>query len=95
MELNAKLVNTETHTGVYVDNNRKSAIVVRVKNGIVHYVTMQTGSVTLQSCSTEKFEAQFNTKLYHYPVRRACRVYMNSGLGVSNEAAAILRAVLN
>lgn len=93
--LNAKLlVSGAVRTGVYLDHGRHSAIVVKVKDSIVYYLTFISGSVTLERRSVEAFTAAFNIQLYMYPLLRAARRYAESGLAINTEARTVLRALL-
>lgn len=93
--LNDKLlVNGPVHTGVYLDHHRHTAIVVKVKEGMVHYLTFITGQVTLEMRNAETFASEFFIQLYMYPVLRAVRKYATCGLAITPEARVILRAIL-
>jgi len=97
-------------TGCYQDPHRHSAIVVRVKNGIVTYLTMNVtkathyqgtvsyettaSKVSLCSASDTVFARQYEKFLHSYPVLRAVRVYWRSGLEVTPEAEKVIRLLL-
>lgn len=97
-------------TGCYLDHNSHSAIVVRVKDGKVVYLTMNVtkpvvyqGSVhyevtaqrvELRSAHEAEFAKQYIKYLHNYPIQRAIKVYWRSGLTVTPEATEIIRRVL-
>lgn len=97
-------------TGVYQDWHRHSAIVVRVKNGTVTYLTMNVttlervgGQMAYTSmkeqvsvCSAEesRFCKQYDIYLPDYPVLRAVRVYWRSGLTVTEDAERVIKLLL-
>lgn len=97
-------------TGCYLDHNSRSAIVIRVKDDKVVYLTMNVtkpvayqGSVhyevtaqrvELLSASGAEFSKQYIKYLHNYPVQRAIKVYWRSGLTVTPEATEAIRRVL-
>ena len=97
-------------TGCYQDYNSRSAIVVRIKDGTVTYLTMNVtklevvegrkvyettaARVSLCSCSVRAFTEQFCKYLHNYPVLRAIKVYWRSGLAVTPEAEQVIRLLL-
>jgi hypothetical protein len=97
-------------TGVYQDWHRHSAIVVRIKDGNVSYLTMNEtalervgGQMAYTSvnervafCTMKEaaFTKQFDIYLPDYPVLRAVRVYWRSGLSVTPEAERVIKLLL-
>ena len=97
-------------TGCYLDQHRHSAIVLRVKNGTVTYLTMNVTKpshyqgtltyevmaqkVSLCSASDTAFAKQFEVYLHAYPVLQAIKKYWRSGLQVSPEAEEAIRMFL-
>lgn len=97
-------------TGCYLDPHNHSAVVVRVKEGIVTYLTMNvtrpvhsdgrmafevtTQRVSLCTASDSVFAKQYGTFLHAYPVLRALRVYWRSGLDVTPDAEKVIKLVL-
>lgn len=93
--------------GVYLDHNRHSAIVVRVKDGKVVFLTMnvtkkvphngrwvyevQDQAVALVTMDDHSFAQQYDVFLPSYPVMRAVTKYWRSGLRVTSEAKEIIR----
>jgi hypothetical protein len=95
--LNQQLVATEVHTGVYQDRQRRVCVVVRVKEGHVHYLTFLNCTVQLHSSFKEKFLTDYPVELYHYPAMRALRKfarYIHEGFSATPEARTVLRSVL-
>lgn len=96
-ELNARLVTFEARTGVYLNHYRKACVVVRVKEGKIHYLHEPDSSVQLQQVFIDQFLREWIVYLPSYPVRRALRAYsahISQGFGYSEEAGAVIRAVL-
>lgn len=96
-------------TGCYLDPHRHSAVVVRVKDGIVTYLTMNVTRptddrrgayevtaqrVSLCTASDSVFARQYEVFLHSYPVLRALRAYWRSGLEVTPDAAKVIKLVL-
>lgn len=96
-------------TGCYLDPHRHSAVVVRVKDGIVTYLTMNVTRptddrqgayevtaqrVSLCTASDTVFARQYEVFLHSYPVLHALRVYWRSGLEVTPDAAKVIKLVL-
>lgn len=96
-------------TGCYLDPHNHSAIAVRVKDGIVTYLTMNVTKpaseirgayevsaqrVSLCTASDSVFGRQYCKFLHNYPVLRAVKVYWRSGLEVSPEAKAVIKLLL-
>lgn len=80
--------------GVYLDRSRHTAIVVRVKDGHVWFLTMESGAITLEQSSTEKFAHQYSEFMPDYPVLRAVRKYRSSGLRIEDDAARVLTIIV-
>lgn len=96
-------------TGVYLDQHRHSAIVLRVKDGRVVYLTMNpTRTVNVQgretfeviaqrvslcSVSDREFAHQYEIYMPGYPVLKAIKTYWRSGLDVTPEAKEAIRKV--
>lgn len=81
-------------TGVYLDDNRHTAIVVQVKNGAVAYLTLFTGAVEVHRASLPRFKREFHIALPNYPIRTAIRKYAKSGLPLTEDAKTVMRLVL-
>jgi hypothetical protein len=97
-------------TGCYLDQHRHSAIVLRIKNGVVTYLTMNVTKpshyqgavsyevieqkVSLCSASDTNFARQFEVYLHNYPVLRAIKIFWRSGLQVSEDAEKAIRIFL-
>jgi hypothetical protein len=95
-------------TGCYLDPNNHSAIVVRIKDGIVTYLTMNVTRptdgrgayevtaqrVSLCTASDSVFAHQYGKFLHNYPVLRAVKIYWRSGLEVTPEAKAVIKLLL-
>lgn len=95
--LNAQLVAFEVRTGVYQDHMRHIAIVVRVKEGIVSYLTLTNCTVALNTSFKEKFLHDYPLQLYHYPAMRGlrlCAKYIHEGFAATPEARTVIRAAL-
>jgi hypothetical protein len=85
------------HTGVYLSHQRRSAVVVRVKQGHVHYLTFLDCQVQVHESFTEKFLRDYPLELYRYPALRALRQfvrYVRLGFKITPEAKVLLRAIL-
>ena len=97
-------------TGCYLDHNSHSAIVLRIKDDMVTYLTMNVTKpevvnglrvyevtaqrVSLVSTPTRVFTAQYGKYLHNYPVLRAIKIYWRSGLTVTPEAKEAIRVFL-
>lgn len=97
-------------TGCYLDQHRHSAIVLRIKNNAVTFLTMNVTKqanyqgaisyetvaqrVSLCSVSDTAFARQFEVFLHNYPVVKAIKVYWRSGLDVTPEAKEAIRLFL-
>ena len=97
-------------TGCYLNQHRHSAIVLRIKNGAVTFLTLNVTKptryegtlvyevrqekVSLCTLSEHDFAAQFEVFLHNYPVLQAIRIYWRSGLEVTSEAEAAIRMFL-
>jgi uracil phosphoribosyltransferase len=97
-------------TGCYLDHHRHSAIVVRVKDGTVTYLTMNVTKpshyqgqisyettaqkVSLCSASDSAFAKQYEIYMPSYPVLRAAEIFWRSGLEVTPEAAKVIHILL-
>ena len=82
------------HTGVYLNWNRNTAIVVRVKSHLVTYLTMRSGAIELLETSESKFMRDWPTRMPSYPVVRALRTYAKCELTRTDEADKVMRLVL-
>lgn len=98
--LNAQLLAREVHTGVYQNYARRIAIVVKVsKEGRVHYLHLEgNSSIVLESATSADFIKEYFIELYHYPVRRAVRLYAGyvrkDNFAVSDDARKVINAIL-
>lgn len=97
-------------TGCYLNQHRHSAIALRIKDGKVTYLTMNTTKptryegalvyevqqqrVSLCTLSEHDFAIQFEVFLHNYPVLKAIKIYWRSGLDVTTEAEAAIRMFL-
>ena len=97
-------------TGVYLDWHRHSAVVVRIKDGTVVYLTMNETvierfggkfaymptkqHVALCQTSDSRFAHQFDIFLPSYPILRAVKAYWRSGLDVTPEAKKVMQLIL-
>ena len=98
--LNAQLRASEVQTGVYLNKQRKSCVVVKVsKEGIVHFLTL-TDSCTIELAAhgRDRFLQDWPIQLYHYPALRAIRSYaryvVKDGFRISEPARKVINAVL-
>jgi len=82
------------HVGVYLNFNRNTAIVVRVKEHIVWYLTMQSGAIDLRKVSESKFAHEWTIHMPSYPAVRAIRTYARSELSRSEEAKKVMSLAL-
>lgn len=80
--------------GVYLNSNRATAVVVRYRNGIVWYLTLVHGRVTMEKHSGEKFVRDFHRFLPDYSPIRALRKYRDSGLTIEPDAVKALNTIL-
>lgn len=92
--LNEQMRDGPVRTGVYMNDHRKTAVVVRVKEAKAYFLTSLTGTIELQVESVVTFGRSWPIFLPNYPARRAARHYQNSGLAVEASAGSILRSVL-
>lgn len=81
-------------TGVYLNACRNNAIVVKSKGVNVWYLTMETGKITLECCSAERFLHNFNLRLPDYPVLRAVRKYKDSLLSCDEQSERVIKVLL-
>lgn len=79
---------------VHLSLNRVSAIALGAAKGKVHFVTLRSGLVTVESLPVTRFVAEFPIVLQAYPVRRAARVYLQSPLEKTAPARRALAALL-
>jgi len=98
--LNAMLVAREVHTGVYKSRQARIAVVVRVKQGHVHYLRLAPNcTIELVQSFDEKFLQDFPVELFHYPVMRAVRRYASyvrkDGFPITEEARKVINAILS
>src|SRR5688572_18520757 len=82
------------HTGVYLNWNGETAIVVKVKDLMAYYLSFQTGRIELHKCSTTKFGREFTRHMPSYPVVRAVRKYLSYEFVRSEEADKVMRLIL-
>lgn len=80
--------------GVYLDQHRYSAVLIHLHEQGVHYLTLVTGKVTVEFHSDEKFLHDFPLILSEYPIRRAIRLYNESGLERDERTQKILDRLL-
>jgi hypothetical protein len=96
--LNARLVTFEVRTGVYLNHNRRSCVVVKVsKDGKVHYLHETDSLVQLTVTLKDQFIREWGLFLMNYPAKRGIRAYnkhIREGFKYTAEAGAIIRAIL-
>lgn len=97
--LNAQLVTTDVHTGVYQSRHRRTAVVVRVKGDMVSYLTLCADCrIELEHVSRTKFIADWPIELFHYPALRAIRKYasyvVKDNFRCTPEARKVINAIL-
>lgn len=80
--------------GVYQTANRSSAIAYQVSKSKVAFLTFINGIVEHHVWSHDRFAHEFEFALPDYPLRRAARIYLNSFLTKTDNAARALRAIL-
>jgi hypothetical protein len=99
-----------TKTGCYLDHHRHSCIVVRIKDGVVTFLTMNVTKlsyyqgqvsyetvaqkVSLCTMSDSAFAKQYEIYLPSYPVLQAAQIFWRSGLEVTPEAAKVIGLLL-
>lgn len=81
-------------TGVYLDRNRYSAIVVKVKHGDVWYLTFMSGVIQLLKTTVGPFEHEFNLYLESYPVGRAVKKYWEYEFRATPEAYKVMQVIV-
>lgn len=88
--------------GVYLDDCRRTAVVLRATDGRVTYLSMNqtklsvvngkrfyettSQSVDLTTCSESAFAEQFTVRLPQYPILHAIKKYWTSGLFITDHA---------
>jgi len=97
--LNSQLIAREVHTGVYQTHKREIAVVVRVKEGKVHYLALDAKCrIVLEATDAASFLRDHPLELYHYPIRRAVRKFARwvrvDHLPVTDEARKVINAIL-
>lgn len=96
--INNQLVATSpVHTGVYISVERRTCVVVRVKDGKINYMTFEDSLVQLHESFPDKFLRDYPLELYRYPAMRALRKfarYIHDGFKATPEARTVLRAIL-
>jgi hypothetical protein len=103
MAVNREILNNQlvayapVHTGVYQDAYRHTCVVVRVREGKIHYMTFFDCTVQLHESFTEKFLREWPLELYQYSALRALRKfahYIEQGFSATPEARTVLRSIL-
>lgn len=93
--LNHKVRDSGTiRPGVFLSDMRNVAVVVRVKEGKVTFLTWHTGTVRIEVEFTYTFARNWPLSLPNYPVRRALKRFARGGLPLDPGAAAVIRTVL-
>jgi aminoglycoside N3'-acetyltransferase len=80
--------------GVYLSRSRSTAIVFKHSENGVWYLTMGTGSVTVEHCGEERFKRDFPLVLPDYPMLRAVRKYAESFQQRDDQAAKVMRVLM-
>ena len=93
--LNLKEPTERVRPGVFLSAMRKTAVVVRVKDGMCAYVALTDACrIELVTAPVYAFVRDFVLCLPNYPARRALRAYNGMRLPITPEAAKVLRVVL-
>lgn len=79
---------------MYLDAHRYTAIAVHRNTSGLYYLTLITGEVTCEFHSDEKFLHDFPFALPTYPLRRAIRLYNESGLARNEKTQKIITRLL-
>jgi hypothetical protein len=80
--------------GVYLSHHRSTAIAFRHSERGIWYLTMCTGSITVEHCGEEKFKRDFPLVLPDYPLLRAVRKYVESFQQRDDQATKVMRVLL-
>lgn len=83
-------------TGVYLDENRSTAIVYKVDHLSVSCIFLGgRRGITNDTVGADRFAKRFCVFLPAYPVRRAARIYLNSTIPKDAAAEKVLRVLIN
>jgi|SRR6185369_13062 len=79
--------------GVYLNQHRNTAIVVKVAGQKCAYLTIMSGRITVERSGTERFETDWPIHLSDYDVMAAIKKYSKSGLYASDEAVELIKQI--
>lgn len=82
--------------GVYLNQHRNTAIVLRVNddNSVV-YLTHIDGPIEVRKSNDTTFTRQWPIFLHDYPLSKAIRSYATSGLKASTSAITVLQKLMS